>query len=58
MKVNYRFMPKDVPAGIYLHKVNRNTRTRCEWNRYGVFIVDFEHILHLDLVFLFLTLNV
>ena len=60
------------PAGIYLLKVNnRNTRTRCEicskltintperrhWRRSGVFIVNFEHISHLALVFLLLTLN-
>ena len=48
---------------------NRNTRTRCEicsnltiktpewrqWRRSGVFIVNFEDILHLVLVFLLLT---
>ena len=59
------------PVGIYLLKVNtRNTRTRCEicskltiktperrWHRSGVFIVNFEHISHLVLVFLLLTLN-
>ena len=60
------------PAGIYLLQVNnRNTRTRCEicskltintperrhWRRSGVFIVNFEHISHLVLVFLLLTLN-
>ena len=60
------------PAGIYLLKVNnRNTRTRCEicskltiktperrqWRRSGVFTVNFEHISHLALVFLLLTLN-
>ena len=60
------------PAGIYLLKVNnRNTGTRCEicpkltintperrhWRRSGVFIVNFEHISHLALVFLLLTLN-
>ena len=60
------------PAGIYLLKVNnRNTRTRCgicskltintperrHWRRSGVFIVNFEHIPHLVLVFLLLTLN-
>ena len=48
------------PAGNYMFKViNRNTRTRCEicqWCRSGVFIVNFEHILHLVLVFL-LTMN-
>ena len=60
------------PAGIYLLKVNnRNTRTRCEiyskltiktperrqWRRSGVFIVNFEHISRLGLVFSLLTLN-
>ena len=62
-----------IPSDIYLLKVNdRNTRTRCEisskltiktpdgrhWRRSGVFIVNFEHISHLVLVFLLLTLNV
>ena len=60
------------PSGIYLLKVNnRNTRKRCEicskltikiperrqWRRSGIFIVNFEHILHLALVFLLLTSN-
>ena len=50
---------------------NKNIRTRCkicskltiktpeqrQWRRSGVFIVNFEHILHLALVFLLLTLN-
>ena len=50
------------PASIYLLKVNnRNTRARCkigskltikkptrrQWYRFGVFIVNFEHISHL-----------
>ena len=58
------------PPVIYLRKVsNRNTKTRCEicskltintperrqWCRSGVFIVNFEHISHLVLVFLLLT---
>ena len=61
-----------IPAGIYLLKVNnRNTRTRCEicleltmktperrhWCRSSVFIVNFEHISYLFLLFLLLTLN-
>ena len=61
-----------VPAGNYMFKVNnRNARTRCEicskltiktperrhWRRSDVFIVNFEHISHLVLVFLLLTLN-
>ena len=60
------------PAGIYFLKVNnRNTRTRCEicsklttktperrqLRRSGVFIVNFEHISHLVLPFLLLTLH-
>ena len=50
---------------------NRNTRTRCEicskltiktpercqWRRSGLFIVNYEHISHLVLVFLLLTLS-
>ena len=58
---------------IYLLKVgNRNTRTRCEicsklkiktperhhWHLSGIFILNFEHISHLVLVFLLLTLNI
>ena len=56
-------------GNIYLFKVNsRNTRKNfeicsnlsvkaSEWRRSGVFIVNFEHISHLFLVFLLLTLN-
>ena len=50
---------------------NSNTTTRCEicpkltikvperrkWRRSGIFIANFEHISHLALVFLLLTLN-
>ena len=61
------------PADIYLLKVNnRNTRTRrgtCSkiaiktterrlWRFSGVFIVNFEHISHLVLMFQLLTLNI
>ena len=60
------------PAGSYMFKVNNsNTRTRCEicsklaiktperrqWRRLGIFIVNFEHISHLVLLFLLLTLS-
>ena len=59
------------PASIYLRKVNsKNTRTRCEicskltkiperrhWRQSGIFIINFEHISHLVLVFQLLTLN-
>ena len=59
-------------ARNYMFKVsNRNTRTRCEiysklaikiperrqWRRSGIFIVNFEHISYLVLVFLLLTLS-
>ena len=40
-----------------MFKVNiKDTRTTL-WCRSGVFIVNFEHFLHLALVFLLLTLN-
>ena len=60
------------PAGNYIFKVNnRNTRTRCaicskltiniperrHWGRSGIFIVNFEYILQLVLLFLLLTLS-
>ena len=45
-----------VPANIYLFKVN-NRNTRRHLCRSGVFIVNFEHISHLFLVLLLLTLN-
>ena len=59
-------------VGIYMFKVNnRNTRPSCEicskltiktpeqrhWRCSGVFIVNFEYISHLALVFLLLTLR-
>ena len=63
---------QSIQAGNYLFKVsNRSTRTRCEVCskltikipeqrhscRFGIFIVKFEHILHIVLVFLLLTLS-
>ena len=66
------FCIKRFPFDVCLLKVNnRNTRARCEicsklttktperrqWCRSGIFIVSFEHISHLVLVFLVLTLN-
>ena len=53
------------PAGIYLLKGNnRSTRTRCETcseltikKQNDAIGVNFEHISHLVLEFLFLTLN-
>ena len=54
-----------------LQVININTRARCEicskltintperrqWRRFSVFIVNFEHVSHLVLVFLLLTLS-
>ena len=63
----------NVPAGNYMFKVNnRNTTARCDicskltiniperrqWRHSGIFIVNFEHISHLVLVFLLLTLSI
>ena len=39
------------PAGIYLFKVN-NENTRTMWHRSGLFIVNFEQISHIVLVFI------
>ena len=62
-----------IPAGNYMSKVsNRNTGKRCEicskltiktpegrnWRCSGVFILNFEHISHLAVVFVLLTLNI
>ena len=68
-KCSYALSQNKFTAYIYLFKVNnRKTRRRCEicskltikieerrqWGRFGVFIVNFEHITHLFLVFLWL----
>ena len=42
---------KGNPAG------NNMFKGKCHWRRSGVFIVNFEHVSHLVLVFLLLTLN-
>ena len=70
--VNQKDRPRSHPAGNYMFQVNnRNTRTSCEicpkltikvterrqWHRSGIFIAKFEHISHLVLVFLLLTLS-
>ena len=44
------------PANNYMFKVN-NRNTRRHWRRSGIFIVNFEHISHLALLFLLLTLS-
>ena len=43
------------PANTYLFKVNN--KNTSQWRRSGVFIVNFEHISHLFLMFLLLTLE-
>ena len=40
-----------------MFKVNNKTPERGDWRRSGVFIVKFEHISRLVLVFLLFTLN-
>ena len=40
-----------------MFKVSNKTPERLQWRRSGVFIVNIQHILHLVLVFLFLTLG-
>ena len=67
-----KFLVSCIQAGSYIFKVNNwNNRTRCEicskltiktpewrhWRRSGNFIVNFEHISRLVLVFLLLTLS-
>ena len=67
---NFPQISSDFPVNIFLFKVNnRNTRNRCEIcskliiktperrqrRRSCVFIVNFEHISHLFLVFLLLS---
>ena len=71
-KDNLNLSSEYYPAGKYMFKFNTsNVRTRCEicskltiqtserrqWRRSGVFIVNFEYISHLFLVFLLLTLS-
>ena len=55
-------LKKGFPAGIYLLKVNnRNIRTRCSiCSKITIKnnVVNFEHISHLLLVFVLLTLNI
>ena len=38
-------------------KLTIKTPERRQWRRSGVFIVNFEHVSHLTLAFLSLTLN-
>ena len=58
-KVSYFFskyiLITDQSAGNYMLKVNN--RKTIKWRRSGIFIVSFERISHIDLVFLLLTLS-
>ena len=40
-----------------MFKVNNKDTKMTPWRRSGVFIVNYEHISHLVLVFLLLTVN-
>ena len=40
-----------------MSKLTTKTPEQCQWLRSGVFIINFEHISHLALVLLLLTLN-
>ena len=42
----------------YAQKLSITTPEQRQWRRSGVFIVDFEHVSHLALVLLLLTLNI
>ena len=51
----------NIPIGwVTTNKIKTMFLLLCfyyHWRRSGIFIVNFEHILHLVLVFLLLTLN-
>ena len=55
--INLKVLVHIIPANIYLFKVTIETVEKGDWLCYGVFIVDFEQIWLLFLVFLLLTLN-
>ena len=72
LQLQKQFNINCTPVGNYMFKVNnRNTRARSEicskltikipeqrhWRGSGIFTVNFEHISHLVLVFLLLTLR-
>ena len=45
------------PVDIYVLKVNNKDTKQRHWCRSGAFIVNFEQVSHLALVFLLITLN-
>ena len=49
-------MKSHILAGNYIETLEQERHWR-HWRRSGIFIVNFEHISHLVLVFLLLTLS-
>ena len=56
-KVNNITLEKDATYIQLTIKLTIKTPERCQWRRSGIFIVNFEHISHIFLVFLLLTLK-
>ena len=56
-KVNNITLEKDATYIQLAIKLTIKTPERCQWRRSGIFIVNFEHISHIFLVFLLLTLK-
>ena len=48
---------KTPEKGVKSVNASGEYQCECQWRRSGVFIINFEHISHLVLVFLFLTLS-
>ena len=64
--LNFHLQSKVMPSSLSLREfmckspvlVVFQPASTCQWRRSGIFIVNFEHISHLVLVFLLLTLNI
>ena len=56
-KVNNITLEKDATYIQLTIKLTIKTPERCQWRRSGIFIVNFEPISHIFLVFLLLTLK-
>ena len=54
---NFQNIMKMIVVNIYLFKANNRKTFLILWRRSGVFMVNFEHILHFFLVFLQLPLK-
>ena len=67
MGLKHSYPPKIYLFTVIDRKIRKNceicsnltikTQERCQWRRSGVFLVNFEYISQLFLVFLLLTLN-